>query len=542
VRNDQYEIPSDHHVWADRLRSGQARIHQAIRAVGRIELRGHPSYPWVGTAWLIAPDIIVTNRHVAEEFATSNGRGFVFRPGLNGEAISGSIDYMEEYGSGGDRSVAFDQVLFIARRAADQPDLAVIRLRRDVDTSPIPLAATSRPRGQYIAVIGYPARDDRRNDPQAARDIFGDIYEKKRLAPGEIQGNDHPVYFEHNCTTLGGNSGSVVLDAESGEAIGLHFAGRFERANYAVRSDVLRRYLDSLGRSREYGLIDEAPRNASDYLDRAGYQGDFLGNTDAEFVALPQVTGSRSRDVQRQTSGSRRGDSELKYTHFSIVMSKSRKLPFFTAVNIDGSSLSRPRRGRDVWRFDPRIAESAQLGNSLYAGNNLDRGHLVRRLDPVWGSSAEAKLAEEDTFHYTNAAPQHARLNQGSALWAGLEDYILNNADTRDLKVSAFTGPVFGDHDIVYRQARIPVEFWKVVVNVRADGRLSATAYLLSQGQFLDDIEFAFGPFRTFQVPIRRVETLTGLSFGALRDVDPLEVTEGVGGYVALESLSQILL
>ena len=35
----------------------------------------------------------------------------------------------------------------------------------------------------------------------------------------------HPGYFTHDCTTLGGNSGSVVLDLTTGEAVGLHFAG-----------------------------------------------------------------------------------------------------------------------------------------------------------------------------------------------------------------------------------------------------------------------------------------------------------------------------
>lgn len=54
--------------------------------------------------------------------------------------------------------------------------------------------------------------------------------------------------------------------------------------------------------------------------------------------------------------------------------------------------------------------------------NDLDRGHLVRRRDPVWGSTTVAAQANLDTFHLTNAAPQVAAFNQDKALWAGMEN------------------------------------------------------------------------------------------------------------------------
>jgi endonuclease G len=75
----------------------------------------------------------------------------------------------------------------------------------------------------------------------------------------------------------------------------------------------------------------------------------------------------------------------------------------------------------------------------LYIDNDLDRGHMVRRLDPVWGDAAET--ANEDTFHYTNSCPQHKDLNQKT--WNDLEDYVLLNAGKHQLKLNVFTGPVF---------------------------------------------------------------------------------------------------
>ena len=54
-----------------------------------------------------------------------------------------------------------------------------------------------------------------------------------------------------------------------------------------------------------------------------------------------------------------------------------------------------------------------------------------------------------------------------------------------------------------------------------------ATAYLLSQEQLIQGLEvapeaFSYGAYRTYQVPVRHIEGLTGLSFGSLADADPL--------------------
>jgi endonuclease G len=161
----------------------------------------------------------------------------------------------------------------------------------------------------------------------------------------------------------------------------------------------------------------------------------------------------------------------------------------------------------------------------------LDRGHLVRRLDPAWGDSFEqAKVANDDTFHFTNCCPQHKNFNQNDTTWAGLEDYILDNAIAQDLRVSVFTGPVLSDQDPHYREVQLPRQFWKVVALVKEGGSLSATAYLLSQESLLDDLEgFEFGAYKTYQVTVRKVEELTSLDFGRLKDDDPAESLEAIG-------------
>ena len=271
--------------------------------------------------------------------------------------------------------------------------------------------------------------------------------------------------------------------------------------------------------------VEEAISIDPDYSTRAGYESGFLGRR-AE-VPLPEL----SPAMQRRAAVSGQPvngmpDYVLPYHHFSVAISRERRMAFFTAVNIDGTIAYRLKRETDKWIYDPRIARTEQLGNETYKANALDRGHLVRRLDPAWGTEKRiAKVANDDTFHFTNCSPQHEDFNQNDATWQGLENYILDNAIAEELKVSVFSGPVFARNDPEYRGARLPKQFWKVVAMVTDGGRVSATAYLLSQASLLADLEsteFTFGAYRTFQVPVDRVERLTGLSFGRLRDLDPL--------------------
>ena len=168
----------------------------------------------------------------------------------------------------------------------------------------------------------------------------------------------------------------------------------------------------------------------------------------------------------------------LPSTHFTVLLDPARRLAAATAVNIDGAQLVDLERGDD-WHLDPRVPADEQAGPELYARNDLDRGHLVRRRDPVWGDLVAARRANLDTFAYPNAAPQASAFNQGELLWVGLEDHVLEYARTYGHRLSVFTGPVLADDDPVYRGVGIPRMFWKVAAWARARPR--ATAFVLDQ-------------------------------------------------------------
>ncbi len=287
---------------------------------------------------------------------------------------------------------------------------------------------------------------------------------------------------------------------------------------------------------------DSASRAISidpDYSDRRGYDARFLDVA----VALPTLSVAMHPNEVVTLPTTDQANVVLPYHHFSVLMNKQRKLAYYTAVNIDGRTLHKLKRESDKWMYDPRIAKDWQMGAEIYADNPLDLGHLVRRIDPAWGETAAlAKIANDDTFHFTNCSPQHKYLNENKTTWAGLEDYILNNALAYQLKVSVFSGPVFGTDDFVYRNVQIPKQYWKVVAMAKTDGQLSATAYLLDQSQLLADIgarNFSFGAYRMFQVPITTLENLTALHFGALSQHDPLAGRRGTD-LVEITSLEMI--
>ncbi len=95
---------------------------------------------------------------------------------------------------------------------------------------------------QRIVVLGYPAKDSRVPDQTLMEQIYGSVYDVKRLAPGEVMDVidvDAMQFATHDCTTLGGNSGSVAFEYTGGQAVGLHFGGSYLKANYAVPASVV---------------------------------------------------------------------------------------------------------------------------------------------------------------------------------------------------------------------------------------------------------------------------------------------------------------
>jgi endonuclease G len=266
--------------------------------------------------------------------------------------------------------------------------------------------------------------------------------------------------------------------------------------------------------------VAATPKPPEFFKGRQGYSAGFLGQ-DAH-VALPSIGESISmEDIARLEDGS----FELKYQHFSTVQCISRRVPLYSACNIDGSkSKNVPRH--DTWNYDGRIRKEYQMLREAYGPGQegkFSRGHMTRRQDPNWGSLATAQRANIDTFFATNACPQWQPFNDG--LWGDLEDYVLGNAQGDDKRISVFTGPILRVDDAERFGIQIPRDFWKVVAFIsEATGELSAIAYLMSQGTYLDSgVARDLEDFGTSQRPLAFIEAETGLRFASLAGRDVLD-------------------
>jgi Trypsin-like peptidase domain len=237
--------------WDSILGPHRQSIRTAAMSVGRIGVPGLPQIPYAGTGFMVADDVVMTNCHVARVFSQLDRDGeWTFQPGLDV-----NLDFFEDpdarLTSGAPAaSTRIEEVIGI------HPDLDLALLRiapaEPGDEPARPLRVMSHDpqdvAGRNIYVLGYPA-PDYRNDAALQRSIFGDRYFVKRLQPGAVMeppvdptirlvpcstGAEPDDVLFHDASTLGGNSGSCVIDLESDQVIGLHFAGRYMEYNEAV--------------------------------------------------------------------------------------------------------------------------------------------------------------------------------------------------------------------------------------------------------------------------------------------------------------------
>ncbi|WP_181312385.1 DNA/RNA non-specific endonuclease [Nocardioides campestrisoli] len=244
-----------------------------------------------------------------------------------------------------------------------------------------------------------------------------------------------------------------------------------------------------------------------------GYDADFFGIP----VAPPTTPGGVS-DPEPDAEP----DAELEYVHFTVRMHPTRRLAWWVAWNIDGLRLfpgDSISRAGERFRADPRIPESAQTLEEAYVGNDLDRGHVARRSDLLWGTLPEALQANSDSFFFPNIIPQLQNFNQSGrgGPWGLLENAVLAQEGLEERRLTLFAGPVLAATDPPYRGiVQLPREHWKTVV-YRIDGQLRFKCFVLSQD--LDEVSRTYlDEFDTYLVSLDFLEERTGLTFPSLRE------------------------
>ena len=248
----------DSETWRTRLEASAAGLGKVIPSVGRIEVTNHPSgFPYMGTGWVVDTGVIATNRHVALSFAERGSQGFTFSIGFDRKNLIGvSVDFLEEIDNAEKRVFGISKVLFISKDT--EPDIAFLAITPDTKgiPSPLRLLRDTVPEKTMVALIGYPARDSRIPEQALMDRIFGNVYDKKRLAPGFVNGLSGGNLL-HDCTTLGGNSGSPLVDLATGSVCGLHFSGSFLKSNFAVPSSIVDDYRNRVARGETVDYVPD---------------------------------------------------------------------------------------------------------------------------------------------------------------------------------------------------------------------------------------------------------------------------------------------
>jgi len=560
----------------------------AARSVCRIKVVGSDGEPPnYGTGFLIAPGLLVTNHHVLPD---ENAASFALAE-FNYELDLNWVERQRHFYGVVPTRVFFTDpglditIVAIAPVAQDGTPVTEFGTLKLIPDSGKALE------GEYVSIIQHPEGEPKQVVMRENRII--------RLNLKQFVSNDNFIHY--TADTESGSSGSPIFNdqwdlvavhhkaipdfflngqpknragkiwtPEQGEGARAWIANEGIRVSAIVRSILIARDDDphaariaailafeqptpmrSAFRNNDVVAREEDPSaypelaqfestryTSAAYKKDAGFKTDFLGKLKVALPKLAKRRGNRKEDICFVPKG---GNSPvIDYTHFSLVMHKTRKLPLWTAVNIDGSKAYEKKIPSVGWRRDPR-AEDCQTFGAVYGKNRggtgvqIDKGHQVRRLDPVWGPKDVAERAAADTFHYTNAVPQEHFYN--SELWGNLEDFVLERAINKAQQASVLTGPVLRDDDRLFGDRQkgwmIPKSFWKICVFIRSDNTPSVTGFVMEQTDQISPLFEAnrFNPFtvdqvRVYQKSIAEIERLTGLDFGDLKKRDKMGVVE----------------
>ena len=242
IRNGEVDFTtSPAGTWTNEIQLSMDLLRDAFDCVGRIDVPGSPQ-GFQGTGFLVHHNLIITNRHVLQVTADWQTDGsWKLKPGA-------AIDFGHEHEARETLNRrALKRVVFAGpdpiRSFIDHKklDLALFELE--------PAAPAARPRivlgingsadwaqpqeqKRQMYIVGYPGSPAVNQAPLTLLELlFQSTFGHKRLAPGELmtaQASVHTWTIAHDATTLGGNSGSVVLlIGEEQVAAGLHYGGRW---------------------------------------------------------------------------------------------------------------------------------------------------------------------------------------------------------------------------------------------------------------------------------------------------------------------------
>lgn len=225
--------------WRSGLEERKEQLELIFPRIGRID-DADQTQGFCGTGFLVHKNFMLTNRHVLQLIAARDTSG---KWNFNHKIF---VDFKHEFRSNGTgvkrqlKNVVFAGDTPIASRGEidhHKLDMALIELEPATAACTPPGnivldISTDWPQpGTPIYLIGYPGSPELGVDSFTILErLFQLQFGYKRLAPGYVVANTEGLpdwTFSHDATTLGGNSGSLVIkQGRESNSVGLHYGGR----------------------------------------------------------------------------------------------------------------------------------------------------------------------------------------------------------------------------------------------------------------------------------------------------------------------------
>lgn len=156
----------------------------------------------------------------------------------------------------------------------------------------------------------------------------------------------------------------------------------------------------------------------------------------------------------------------IKHKNYETVFSKTLRYPVLvewwdTEQKIGCKT---PVKREDKFVPDPILPKESALTDA-YIGSGFDRGHI----SPAADNQCVGKDGMEESFYFTNMAPQYPGLNRGQ--WKTLESFTRNAALEHD-SVLVRAGCV-GETKKLKNTLSVPTYCWKVLVIKKTNDTLA---------------------------------------------------------------------